>query len=313
MPSYTTTELIAAIKRRGTLPTNQQLFTPADFVAIANDEMETLIVPLLMSVREEYFVTYKDVTVTPSSSGPMVLEIPDDAVGMKLRDVLWVDPSNGGLSPIPRLTLEQLAGTTYDFVNISGFVVQGNQILIYPGTNQATGVIRLYYMRRPLQLVITSEAGQVTGVNPLTNEVTLTFVPNDWTTGTKLNVVGQSQPFATKVEEVTIVVASSPTLQLNSVTGISVGDWVSLQGYSPVPQIPVEAHKVLAQAAVVKCLEAMGDREGMQVAEAKLRQNIEDMLKLINPRVDGAVKKITNAGNGILDWSLSNPYRKGIW
>lgn len=178
MPSYTTTELIAAIKRRGSLPTNQQLFTPDDFINIANDEMETVIVPLLMSVREEYFLHYVDLTATPQSSGPIEIEIPADAVGMKIRDILWVDPSTGALSDIPRLTLEQLSGMSYDFINVSGFTLQGNKILLYPGTNQSTGMVRLYYIRRPLQLCSTSNAGQVITINTMTNELTLSFVPN---------------------------------------------------------------------------------------------------------------------------------------
>lgn len=295
------------------MPTNQQLFTPDDFINIANDEMETVIVPLLMSVREEYFLHYVDLTATPQSSGPIEIEIPADAVGMKIRDILWVDPSTGALSDIPRLTLEQLSGMSYDFINVSGFTLQGNKILLYPGTNQSTGMVRMYYIRRPLQLCSTSNAGQVITINTMTNELTLSFVPNSWAVGDEVSIVGSAQPFATRVNALEVTAISSPTITVTSVEGVEVGDWVALTGFSPIPQIPIEAHKVLAQAACVKCLEAMGDREGMQVAEAKLQQNTEAMLKMINPRVDGSVKKVTTASNGIFEWSVSSRYKRGLW
>lgn len=313
MPSYTTTELVAAIKRRGSLPTNQQLFTANDFINLANDEMELTIVPMLMSAREEYFVTYKDFTVTPSSTGPAVFEIPADAVGMKLRNVCWVTPGNGVLSSIPFLSNEQIAAANYDFLNLSGFGVEGNKILLYPSTAQGTGTLRMYYMRRPLQLISTSAAGQVTSINTMANEVTLSFVPNDWQVGDVVNFVNDKQPFDTKVVSLEITSLSSPTVGFASIEDIEVGQWCAQEGFSPIPQIPIEAHKVLAQATVVKCLEAMGDKEGMQVAEAKLQQNIEAMFKIIGPRVDGAPKKVTTANNGIFDWSSSYVNRRGVW
>lgn len=308
--NYTTTKLVEAIRRRGSIPSSQQLFSTNDFIALANDEMETVIIPNIMSVREEYFVGYEDVSVTASNT-PQEISIPSDAIGQKLRDLCWVD-DNGQLSSIPRLELEQASGTQYLDPMISqsyGFMIRANKIVLYPG-NSGTGTLRIYYYKRPLELTNTSECGQVTEINTNTNEVTLTFLPSDWTTSDTVNVIGQSQPFETKVTSVQITNVSFPVVTLASVDNIAVGDWVALEGYSPIPQIPVEAHKVLAQATVVKCMEAMGDREGMQAAQGKLKKNITDMFKLISPRVDGAPKKITNAGNGIFDWNGSRFSRK---
>lgn len=302
---YTTTQLVAAIRRRGSIPTTQQLFSVNDFINLANDEMETLIVPEIMSVREEYFVGYEDVAVSTSNT-PTEISIPADAVGQKLRDICWVD-DNGHLTSIPRLEIEQASGTQYLDPMISqsyGFMIRANKIVLYPG-NSGSGTIRIYYYKRPLQLTNTSNCGQVTAIDTNTNEVTLSFLPSDWTTNDTVNVVSQNQPFETKVSSVAITNTSFPTVTLASVDNIAVGDWIALEGFSPIPQIPVEAHKVLAQATVVKCMEAMGDREGMQAAEMNLKKVMEQMFKIISPRVDGAPKKVTNAGNGIFDWNMS--------
>ncbi len=292
--SYTTDKLIASIKRRGSLPTDQRLMSDQDFVNLATDELETLLVPLLMSVREEYFLAYKDISVTGSL--PYTVEIPDDAIGMKLKEVATI--VNGRPQDLPRLDVDN------EYRNTSGFRIEGNKIII---SGQSTETVRLYYFKRPLQLTTLSLSGQITSINALTNEITLSNIPASWTTSTILNSVIKSQPFSTSAEEIQIVSLSAPTLVINSVEGLTVGDWVSEEGFSPIPQIPVEAHKVLAQATVVKCLEAMADPSGMEAANEMLERNLKDMLTIISPRVDGAPKKIV--GRGIFSYS-NNKYRK---
>lgn len=305
--SYTTTELLNAIRRRGSIPNSQELFSPSDLIDLATDEMETLIVPQIMSVREEYFVTYKDVAVA-NSSEPVYIPIPFDAIGQKLRDVVWVN-NNQTLTSIPRYELEQASGTVYIDTNnrTNGFMVQGNDIVLFPSTS-GSGTIRLYYFKRPLVLTATTNCGQITAIDTDTNEVTLSFLPSQWTTGNDLNVINQYQPFETKVTSVAITGISFSTVTVASTDDMSVGDWVALEGYSPIPQLPVEAHKVLAQATVVKCMEAMGDNDGMKASSQKLMQDMENMFKLIAPRVDGAPTKITNAGNGIFDRNQQSGY-----
>lgn len=292
MNLYTTDQLIQAIKRRGSIPSTQALFTDQQFIDIATDEMELTLVPALMAVNEEFFVQYTD-TVVPTSASPYALEIPTQAIGMKLRDVVWVDAPNGALRNLPRLELERISSAEpVGELSYSGFMLQANQVILTPSTSG--GTLRLYYFARPLTLCLLQDAGKVTSVDTVNNILTLDNLPNGWQPGHTVNVIGPTQPFATKVQSTEITVVSSPSLTLASVDGIAVGDYVALEGYSPIPQLPVEAHKILAQAAVVKALEAMGDVQGMQTAEAKLQQNLTSMLTLISPRVTGEVKKVVN-------------------
>lgn len=297
---YTTDKLIDAIKRRASIPSTQALFTDQQFVDVANDEMEVTLVPALMAASEEFFVQYVDVEV-PASAGPYTVEIPKQAVGMKLREIVWVDPSTGSLRNLPRLELERVsANGIIGDSSYSGFMIQGNKIILTPNTSG--GTLRVYFFARPLNLCLLQDAGRVTSVDTVNNIIVLNNLPNDWIVGDSVNVIGSSQPFATKVVSATITVLSSPSVTLDTVEGISVGDYVSLEGYSPVPQLPVEAHKVLAQAAAVQCLQSMGDAQGMQVAAASLQKNLADMLNLIAPRVTGEVKRVVN---------INSPWRSG--
>lgn len=283
MQDFTTDTLVSLIKRRGAIPTNQQLFAAAAIVDMANDEMKLNMVPLIVSAREEYFNAYEDQDIVADQSD---YDIPTDAIAMGLRSVGIV--RSDVYYPLPRLTLEEASRDTA----VTGFYVENNKVVLYPTPTDTSATLRLYYFRRPLNLTVVTEAGQVTEINTGTNTLTLTFVPTTWGTGDKLNSVSQRQPFNTTNTEMTIVSASMPTVEVDDVTGVEVGDWVTVQGDSVIPQLPEEAHPVLAQATVVKLLEALGDREGMKAAEAKLEQNKNALLTLINPRVDGAPKKI---------------------
>ena len=75
--------------------------------------------------------------------------------------------------------------------------------------------------------------------------------------------------------------------------------------------LPVEAQPVLSQAVTVKCLEALGDSTGMQIAEKKLKDLQEAMFNTLTPRVDSSPKKCTSNGRGIMDYGSN--YGRGWW
>ena len=97
----------------------------------------------------------------------------------------------------------------------------------------------------------------------------------------------------------TVTSVSSPTIFVDTVTGLSVGDYISLEGYSAIPQIPLEAHAYLAQLTAVKCLETVADRPGMEAAQAKANELRQNMLTITTQRVDGSLKKIINPNGGL--------------
>lgn len=92
---------------------------------------------------------------------------------------------------------------------------------------------------------------------------------------------------------------SAPSVILDSVEGIEVGDYISDLGFSAIPQIPVEAHAYLAQLTAVKALEGLGDRTGMEAAQEKADLLKKSLLVMISQRVDGSVKKVVNPSGGL--------------
>jgi len=287
---YTVDDLIEDIRIRGAIPNSQSLFTPARFVSLMTGEMQTLVVPQIMSVREDYFLTYEDQPITSS----LLYDMPEDAIGSKLSNVYIVDSSG-------QENVKMVLGENRIYsLGANQFYLQNNQVRIGEGNTSQT--LRMYYYRRANNLVPNIQAGQVTTVNALTNTLVLSNVPTAWTTGTLVSVIKGRPGFEAKYESTAIVSVSSPTIGLASVANIVVGDWIALTKQSPIPQLPVEAFPLLAQAVVVKCMEAMGDQNGMRSAEAKLQQIQGDMFTMLNPRVDGSPRKITSR-NGIFGFN----------
>ena len=296
-PQYDLESLILNIQRRCSVPTSQLTFSDEDFALLANDELQGEVVPLIMSTREEYFVSYVDVA-SPSDG---VIEFPAAAVGAKLRSVCWVQQTNPlVMTNLPRIDLDVVAGIGAGIIGLAGFYIQGNDIVLYPNTSVPTGTtIRLYYYKRSLVLAAPAAYGQVVSIDTGSNTVQLSNVPSDWVIGTQINSVSSIPNFNTTNVLATIVTVSSPSIVLDTIEGIVVGDYVSELGFSAVPQVPVEAHAWLAQLTAVKCLEGLGDRSGMEAAQAKADLLKKNLLVLISQRIDGSVKKVMNPDGGV--------------
>ncbi len=298
LPQYDTSALIANIKRRCTVPTSQLTFTPTDFTLLANDQLQGSLVPLIMSTREEYFVDFFETSV-PSDG---IVEFPEHAIGAKLRSVCYVQQSNPLLLiNLPRIDLDVVAGIGWaNYTTIAGFYIKGNDLCIYPGNAVPQNTtLRIYYYRRTLVLATPLTYTQITAINTGTKTLTVTRIPSTWTTGTQINTVAQAPNFDVTNSLATIVTASFPTIELDTVDGMAVGDYVSEYGYSAIPQIPLEAHAYLAQITASKCLESLGDREGMKAANDEADKLKTGLLIMFSQRVDGSVKKVMSPNGGI--------------
>ena len=297
MVPYDVAALIENIKRRCAVPTSQITYTLQDFTDLANDELYDTVVPLLMSCREEYFVDHIDLTVPADRA----IEIPSVAVGEKLRSVCYMQATSPlTLINLPRIDLDVVAGVGFaNYDTLAGFYIEGNKLILYPNTSVPVNTnMRLYYYKRRLQLASPEQYGQVTSVDTLNNSFVLNFVPNSWTAGTELNAVSGIAPFNITNELMTIDSISSPTVFVDSVSGVSVGDYISLEGYSGVPQIPIEAHAYLAQLTAAICLDGLGDEKSATLYK-KADKMKDSLLVMVENRVDGSAKKIVNPSGGL--------------
>lgn len=288
---YTSTALIAQIKRFAALPTNQNMFQDSDFIAILASQLRTYITPLVMKVKEEYYVTSSSQSIV---IGQTDYAIPEEAIGKKLRAVQWLD-SNNNILDLPRLTIEQIS-TDLQVVRPYGYTIQGDSIVLYPSPT-STGTLKMYYYRRPNELVLESDSAKIVSANGTTGELICVSVPTSWTTANVIDAIDGKPSFGLLGENLAISSIAGTSVFIATATAalLEAGDYIALHNQSPIPQIPVEVFDLLVQAGVLKCLESISDGgDGTKLAAEQLMKMEDTVINLLADRVESSPKKIIN-------------------
>lgn len=293
---YTTLGLIESIKRRGCLPADQDTFSEARMLQFADDEMQIRVVPAVMSLRADHFVTYTDYTTTTETR----YDIPKTALNRNLKRVAFLQ-SDGSEPSLTRIDLdtETEAYWRARVFETGAYYVEGDKIVLYPSST-AGKTLRLRYHRLPNQLVETSAAALVLSVDYDLNVVTCSSVPAAWATGDSLCCVSGDPGFTLRFEAAEALDVSSPTIEFADASEIVAGDWIALEGDSPIPQLPVEAHPILAQCAAVKVLESLGD--------AKLDSSRKDLAEIMAAYVGVAAPRVEDAPKRVVSHSKMSNY-----
>lgn len=295
---WTTADLLTAVRRRAQLPASSAdgLLTDTDLLALATEEIDTLLVPLVRAAREEYWVTRTDLAIT---AGTAEYRIPTRAQASALRDVTLV--VDGAETSLPHIELEERGRYTeggsywWDGAGV-GFALQGDKVVVLPTPTKAA-TLRLYYARRLNRLVATSAAALVSSVAG-TPTITFASVPATWSDSDTFDAIEGTPSFDWLGADLTasnVVTGASGTITFDSVSSeLAAGDYVALAGETPVPQIPAELHPLLISATVARALEVVGDRAAFAAAtQAVVRQSAQAS-QLLEPRVEGAARRVVN-------------------
>lgn len=305
---YTTDGLIRQVRDRAVVPSSENLFPPSRILSIANEELQSNIVPDIMEAREEYFVYYEDTIITENNSQYF---IPERAIGTKLRDLAIVqNPGDNGEVTIPIVRLQPenamglpLSGLGFGTTTRPGYIVRNNWVILY-GPISAGQTLRFLYFMRPGHLVQTTEAANVASVSG--DIVSCVNVPVSWTTGTVVDVIEGNPPFNYRAINQPVTQVAGNDITLPDTAGIEPGDWIALKNESPIAQIPWELHPLLAQGVTTYIMHSIDPKQAVlekQRYEA-MRQNA---LTMIDNRVEGQGEKIMS-NNSISNWT-----KRGRW
>jgi hypothetical protein len=300
----TSTGLVASVKRRIALPDAQNLYSPDDIIAFMGDELSSTIEPLIHSVQQEYWVMKVDVALVQNQTN---YTLPIRGIVNGLRLLTLVDP-NGNEIEFPLLRPENTASTynwlsPYSTSTLYGFTMEDDHIVVFPQQVVSNPVmsVRFRYERMPSQLVSTDQAAQVTAI--LGNVVTVNNIPTDWTTSLLFDIIKGQPAFPSKGDDLTITNINTGLSQITFSalpSTVVIGDWISVAGTSPIPQIPYQMFPYLAQCVATKCLEGLADTQVLQAAQQKVGLMKEDLLKMLQPRDMGNVQTVINRG-GLFD------------
>ena len=310
---YTVDALVRSLKIKGSIPTKQNLFSLDDFYILLTEEMIVELVPLIMSVKEDYFISQRDVTIIDErdvlgfgednfGQFPFGSPIPEKtsdimhrAIGGKIKDIHLLDANGRVAGDVARITYDDLSSR----VGVSGFFFRGGDIVFYPAESFVGRNVRFYFYRRPNSLVSKSKCGSVIYSNTTDNTVEVQSLGSDFVVGMKVDIVRGVPGFDSVVDDALITDITGNVIELDkSPVQVIRGDWVCPAGCAPVAQIPYEAHPLLSQLGNIKALEANGDLNQIRVAQEKYDRQVPRLMKTITPRADNALK-IAVSRNGI--------------
>jgi len=297
--TYTTSDLTDDILLLGHFPTGNNTFTPAKLLRLATLELQTPVMKQIMSTRGGYYLGYTDYS-DPNLVSSGLIPIPSDCVGGALSIVQLIQDTT--IIPVNPIELSEQFSTISPTSTSYGYYPIGNYIQILP--KPIVGFARLWHIKRTSDLVLTTAAAQVTAV--ASNVISVSSVPSTFQVGTILDACGDQPPFnILGTQTITGISGTDITLDA-AVTGLTIGDWLALEGQTPIPQIPVEFRILLAWRVVALAWELQGYMEKAQAAQKRLAAYIEDTFGLITPRISADTKIINPVNGGFLS---GNPNR----
>lgn len=260
-------------------------FTDQEILDLASDCLMTELVPLIVSLREDYFVRNASQAITQSQSH---YPIPARASGMTLRDIKIVR----GTRLLPIYQIGREAVSTTEEGTPSSFYKEDNSVVLYPTPNRTEDTLKLSYFVRPPSLVPVSECGRIATIDTNTNTITGSF-PSTWLNTDTFDLIKGSGGFEHR--EINLVAnsvsTSSITLTSPIPSTLQVGDYICLAEQSCFPMIPQESHNLLVQMTVAAVLESKGDREGLAVAKGRSDQMAQAMRSLMTDRIESTPQR----------------------
>lgn len=290
--TVTSDRIISGVKRRITTPSSQVLMTDADILAIADDVTRAYLVPLFVSIRQDFFVT---TTETQLVDAQAAYDIPARAVARGLRDLKLIDAS-GTTRDVALVAIEdshRYSQTT----TIHSFYFKGDQVVLVPEPNDpATGdYLQLWWENPPSALVPISDAALITAISGGT--ITVSSIPSDMTSGVDVDFVKNVSGSSTIGMDIAVTGAGGTQVTVDAddiPDTLAVGDWIAIAETTPVLQLPNEAHPYLETHVCRRMLFALGDFDGAKMLDDDLRKEEENLKRILEPRIQGEPTVIIN-------------------
>lgn len=277
--------LLTQVKLKASPPEGR--YTDAEILKLANDCMITQLVPLIIALKEEYYVTYESQNITANTA---TYAIPYRAMGLSLREVKKLQ--NGRILDLDRMSPEDIV-TTDTSDNTKGFYLQGHDVVLYPTPASTQDTLRLYYFLTPSRIVETTECASITAINTGTGVVTAT-PPSSWTVSSQLDFCSRLNGHKTLGSDVTPTAIDSTTITFalaDLPSSLAVGDYVALAGETPYLQCPDVCFELVVRLVANELLESLGAQAELQAGMAKATQLQNNVVSLLTNRVTGAPKR----------------------
>jgi hypothetical protein len=270
--SYTTSTLLEKIKRIAAVPVSSGTFDDPEILELANDAIQSDILPDVLKARQEFYVMWEDLTPVDSDPYPYI-RVPERAVG---RSIIGVYDPDDDYEESPL-----------------NYYIEGDKIYF---VDESLDPRRIRYYIRPANLVELTSCSTITGItnNGTTTDIVVSSVPSSYSSNLTYDLVRGKAGFDLLKKDISLsIVGTTFTVSTTDIPSeLQVGDYVCLADTSPVPQIPVEWFTYLANHTAALILESIGDMDAASKIEKKLSVMRKNALSLISPRAEKRGKPI---------------------
>lgn len=286
--AYTTANFLSSVERQSFSPANQATFSTSDILAIGDEVLKRHILPAILDVREEYFVTYKDYTIVANTAA---YSIHPRSIGMAVREAQLID-GNGNVRNLSRSSLDRLHLYSSSASTPDSFYLRGDKLVLLPTPSSASVSLRQYFALRPGNLIETTDAAVISTIDTATNIITVASIPSTWVTGNVLDLISREGSQQYLSIDLTSSLISGSSITLPSLpSDLAVGDYVCLAGYSPLIQLPPDFQPVLATLTAAQMIGAMNQPSGDKLFSRGMK-DLEIAQKMLTPRVIGELETI---------------------
>lgn len=294
--SILSTRFLRGLKRRITIPANQNLVDDDDILEITDDVIRTDIVPLLVSTNENFYVYEVEQVLTASEPS---YDLPKRSSSGSLRDLKFRTSDSSVIKDLRLINLED----AHIFNNTSNephsFYFEGDRIKIAPTPSISGDYLKFYIQISPARLVLEEKVATVLSI--ASNIVTVNTVPTNIVASSIINFLRRkgSGRFISFDKTVTSVTTNTITFASGDVpASLEADDIIALtdaQGdQSSILQIPEEIVPYLETLVGERILTVIGDTENAKLLREKAKEEKNNVLLMIQPRVRGEAKVLMN-------------------
>lgn len=280
MNNLLTSSLLDSIKNKISLPAEQERFSDANILAMADEFIVSELVPHLMNLNLDLLTVSEDITVV---SGKKSYNIPKRAISKVLRAVRYNNGESLGYAALEDSYIAQNGGQPY------AVAFQGDYFLPIP--SPSSGTFQVSYACAVSSLVPVSECGLVNNVNTGAGIVSITNTPSTFVTTVKFDIVSQDGRILQK--DILASDISSNQMTFASLSDeLQIGDYVCLARESCVITLPSEAVPVIAESVCLQIIKSQGDVELFNISNAQYEKMWKMFKTNMSPKLVNKTPKI---------------------
>lgn len=295
---YTTEDLIEQIKENTSTEFAQSRFSQSTIIELCNQEAIKRIRPIISGLAKEFFVITQAVSI---SAGDKHIRLPKRCSGRGLREI-YINIGNDRYY-LPQVTREiaTLQETTGQGMPESFYFEADSIVFDKPADSDMT--LYLVIEVSPGKMTLSTNVTTVSSVDLTSGVVVFAGTPSGYGSTVEYDFIQKlgygNAVLGAGLVPVSVVGTSYTFTPSELPQTLQAGDYVSLGGYTPIPNMPDEAVTVLIHAVSARIYTLRGDFNASSAEQRELQNAILYLQESLSDRIEGQ-RPVVKAQTGLL-------------